>query len=170
MVPPHSPHTKTSSTSSTTNSRAPSQQHEYSCTLCKQRKVRCDRGNPCSGCVRAGVDCVPGARQPYKRRKRTQQSEKSTTPADTDNPRVTAAFQFTPSRPLVNRPLATQQEPPPQQPQIPTFGQYGTHSPFPLRRHTQTNLPERNLWTGLNEEVRPSPCHDGHQLKPYLSL
>lgn len=29
-----------------------------SCDLCRRRKVKCDRGNPCSHCLRAGVDCV----------------------------------------------------------------------------------------------------------------
>ena len=30
-----------------------------SCTLCRRRKVRCDRCVPCANCIRAGVECVP---------------------------------------------------------------------------------------------------------------
>ena len=30
-----------------------------SCTLCRRRKVRCDRRHPCASCARAGVECVP---------------------------------------------------------------------------------------------------------------
>ena len=30
-----------------------------SCTLCRRRKVRCDRCVPCANCTRAGVVCVP---------------------------------------------------------------------------------------------------------------
>ena len=29
-----------------------------SCNLCRRRKVKCDRSNPCSNCVRSGAVCV----------------------------------------------------------------------------------------------------------------
>lgn len=29
-----------------------------SCDLCRKRKVKCDRGKPCSNCLRSGVACV----------------------------------------------------------------------------------------------------------------
>jgi Fungal Zn(2)-Cys(6) binuclear cluster domain len=29
-----------------------------SCNLCRRRKVKCDRGDPCSHCVRLGAACV----------------------------------------------------------------------------------------------------------------
>jgi Fungal Zn(2)-Cys(6) binuclear cluster domain len=29
-----------------------------SCDLCRRRKVRCDRGKPCSNCLRTGATCV----------------------------------------------------------------------------------------------------------------
>lgn len=32
-----------------------------SCNLCRRRKVKCDKGNPCSHCVRAGEVCVSPA-------------------------------------------------------------------------------------------------------------
>ena len=34
-------------------------QTRASCTLCRRRKVRCDRRVPCASCARAGVECVP---------------------------------------------------------------------------------------------------------------
>ena len=36
---------------------------QSSCELCQRRKVRCDKGNPCSTCRRAGVKCEVIARQ-----------------------------------------------------------------------------------------------------------
>lgn len=52
---------------STPNSSASEEQNQCSagtarpltsCDLCRRRKVKCDRGNPCSSCRRAGVACV----------------------------------------------------------------------------------------------------------------
>lgn len=36
---------------------------QISCGLCQKRKVRCDKGNPCSTCQRAGVKCEVSSRQ-----------------------------------------------------------------------------------------------------------
>ena len=30
-----------------------------SCQQCRRRKIKCDRGNPCSFCVRIDVQCIP---------------------------------------------------------------------------------------------------------------
>lgn len=142
MVPSASPHTKTPTSASSppsapsaprhhhaTSRASAGSQQEYSCILCKQRKVRCDRGNPCSGCLRAGVDCVPGVRQPYKRRKRIHHQNAAAAAAaaslpDSDNPHRpgTGVFVSTPLRPLDNRPPP--EDPRPNHPQIPSFGQY----------------------------------------------
>lgn len=42
-----------------------------SCVTCRRRKVKCDKKNPCSNCVRAKIECVfPGpGRAPRKSRK-----------------------------------------------------------------------------------------------------
>ena len=42
-----------------------------SCVTCRRRKVRCNKHDPCSNCVRAGIECVfPGpGRAPRKSRK-----------------------------------------------------------------------------------------------------
>ncbi len=36
---------------------------QISCELCQRRKVRCDKGNPCSTCQRVGVKCEVSSRQ-----------------------------------------------------------------------------------------------------------
>lgn len=41
-----------------------------SCVLCQQRKVKCDRKDPCSACSRAHVECIFRAPAPPRRRKR----------------------------------------------------------------------------------------------------
>jgi hypothetical protein len=51
----------------TPNSSASDEHNQYSaeaakplasCDLCRKRKVKCDRGKPCSNCLRSGVACV----------------------------------------------------------------------------------------------------------------
>ncbi|KAI0425544.1 fungal-specific transcription factor domain-containing protein [Xylaria sp. FL1042] len=59
-------------TPSTSNSQAAQSTqptHLRSCVLCRQRKVKCDRRQPCSNCIRAGSNCVhpPGAGRAAKR-------------------------------------------------------------------------------------------------------
>ncbi|KAK7931134.1 C6 transcription factor [Apiospora marii] len=44
-------------------------QRVLACVLCQQRKVKCDRKFPCSGCVKHGIQCVP-ATQTRRRRRR----------------------------------------------------------------------------------------------------
>lgn len=43
---------------------------ERSCVLCKQRKVKCDRKDPCFNCHKARVECVFRAPAPPRRRKK----------------------------------------------------------------------------------------------------
>jgi hypothetical protein len=38
--------------------RDPSDLKPLSCTHCRQRKIKCDKSNPCSACKRSGTDCV----------------------------------------------------------------------------------------------------------------
>ena len=38
--------------------RDPSDLKPLSCTNCRQRKIKCDKSNPCSACKRSGTDCV----------------------------------------------------------------------------------------------------------------
>jgi len=43
---------------------------KYSCALCKERKIKCDRTEPCVACTKAGVACIFRAPEPPRRRKR----------------------------------------------------------------------------------------------------
>ncbi|KNG81473.1 fungal specific transcription factor domain protein [Aspergillus nomiae NRRL 13137] len=45
-----------------------------SCVVCARRKVRCDRNDPCSACIKRGAECVFPTHIPPRRRKR-QRSE-----------------------------------------------------------------------------------------------
>ncbi len=42
----------------------------YSCITCQHRKVKCDKKQPCSVCVKAGVQCTPSIPAPPRRRKK----------------------------------------------------------------------------------------------------
>jgi len=59
-VPPQQAlHTPKSSTSDEQSHAAAGASRKLaSCNLCRRRKVRCDKANPCSNCLRAGVVCV----------------------------------------------------------------------------------------------------------------
>ena len=52
----------------------------YSCVRCSDRKVRCDRQNPCSPCVKHNVQCLfrapPPPRKKQKRVKQGNRKEK----------------------------------------------------------------------------------------------
>ncbi|KAH8812480.1 fungal-specific transcription factor domain-containing protein [Xylogone sp. PMI_703] len=43
---------------------------KHPCVLCQQRKVKCDRNEPCGNCSRLGVECTPASALPPRRRKR----------------------------------------------------------------------------------------------------
>src|SRR2546423_4538400 len=42
----------------------------HACVLCQQRKVKCSRESPCSGCVKSRIECVYRDPPPPRRRKR----------------------------------------------------------------------------------------------------
>ena len=50
-------------------------QRVLACTLCSQRKVKCDRTFPCANCVKAGVQCIPAALIPRQRKRRFPERE-----------------------------------------------------------------------------------------------
>lgn len=44
--------------------------------LCQQRKVKCDRTEPCANCTKARVECIsPSTLPPKKRKKRFPEAE-----------------------------------------------------------------------------------------------
>lgn len=49
---------------------------KHPCVLCQQRKVKCDRNDPCANCVKALVECVsPSTLPPRRRKKRFPEAE-----------------------------------------------------------------------------------------------
>jgi Fungal Zn(2)-Cys(6) binuclear cluster domain len=42
----------------------------HACLLCQQRKVKCSRETPCSGCIKSRAECVYRDPAPPRRRKR----------------------------------------------------------------------------------------------------
>lgn len=64
MSSPHSPDAVPAAAAAVVKS-----QRVLACVLCQQRKVKCDRKFPCSGCVKHGIQCVP-ATQTRRRRRR----------------------------------------------------------------------------------------------------
>jgi hypothetical protein len=60
------------SASASTKSAAPKTDlNQRSCVTCRRRKVRCNKRDPCSNCIKAGIECVfPGpGRAPRKPRR-----------------------------------------------------------------------------------------------------
>lgn len=43
----------------------------FSCVHCQQRKIKCDKKEPCTACVKAKTACISRSPAPPKRRKRT---------------------------------------------------------------------------------------------------
>ena len=48
----------TSVSSPTYNQNPVGKKKPPSCTVCRRKKVKCDRANPCSRCIRSGAICV----------------------------------------------------------------------------------------------------------------
>lgn len=55
------------STSEQSNPTTSNHFRALACVLCQQRKVRCDRGSPCTNCIKHRAQCVPA---PQVRRRR----------------------------------------------------------------------------------------------------
>ncbi|KAI1336205.1 fungal-specific transcription factor domain-containing protein [Xylariaceae sp. FL0016] len=43
------------------------------CVLCQSRKIKCDRNQPCSNCVKSNVKCTPSTPAPARKRRRPNQ-------------------------------------------------------------------------------------------------
>ena len=50
---------------------------ELSCAACNERKVRCDKGNPCSTCQATGVVCVPIQRKRLPRGRHVKENKEN---------------------------------------------------------------------------------------------
>lgn len=49
----------------------------YSCVVCHNRKVKCDRNEPCSNCAKSKVECIYRPPPPPRRRKRERDADGS---------------------------------------------------------------------------------------------
>lgn len=49
--------------------------YKHTCSLCARRKVKCDKGEPCSNCLKAKVECLYEAPAPSRPRKRAADEE-----------------------------------------------------------------------------------------------
>ncbi|RAK97339.1 C6 zinc finger domain-containing protein [Aspergillus ibericus CBS 121593] len=49
--------------------------HKLACSLCSRRKVKCDKGDPCSNCLKADASCLYEAPSPHRPRKRAADEE-----------------------------------------------------------------------------------------------
>jgi hypothetical protein len=43
---------------------------KHPCVLCQQRKVKCDRNDPCQNCTKARVECISASTMPPRKRKK----------------------------------------------------------------------------------------------------
>ncbi len=71
---------------------------KYACVMCKTRKVLCDKKEPCSGCVRLGVECIGAKRKPYTRQRLQTTSDGGGGPDEPPAPRPTTKASETVSR------------------------------------------------------------------------
>lgn len=65
--PEASPQGSSSSPQNQGNARGPK---SFSCVLCAQRKVKCDRQDPCANCTKQKAQCIYRPPAPPRRRKR----------------------------------------------------------------------------------------------------
>ena len=139
----------------------------FSCIRCFERKVKCDKQNPCSNCVKSRVDCVfriPPA--PRRRKKRPQE--------DVLLERLRKCEELLKSKGLSIDSLQspTDSTPPvdPASTGEPDFGlTYGRPGLYPdntakktgqlLMDGTQSRFIENNLWASVSGEVI-HPCAD----------
>lgn len=63
--------------SKTPNSLRTSSRPVYSCIRCSDRKVKCNRQNPCSACVKHNVDCVYNHNPSHPARKKHKRAQDS---------------------------------------------------------------------------------------------
>ncbi|KAA8646854.1 Zn(II)2Cys6 domain-containing transcription factor nscR [Aspergillus tanneri] len=68
------------------NQRKRPQTPHLSCELCRERKVKCDKVDPCTNCVAAGVVCVPVHRPRLPRGVHARRSRRSPVPASASAP------------------------------------------------------------------------------------
>lgn len=53
----------------------PAPSHKYACSLCARRKVKCDKDDPCSNCLKARAECLYEAPAPPRPRMRAADAD-----------------------------------------------------------------------------------------------
>lgn len=72
----------------------------YSCVVCHNRKVKCNRKEPCSNCAKANIECIYHPPPPPRRRKRERDSR-----GNASQEREKSLRQMTPEPLRVDRPV-----------------------------------------------------------------
>ncbi len=144
----------------------------FSCVRCFERKVKCDKQNPCSHCVKSRVECVFRVPPPPRRRKKRTQEEVlvarlkrceellKSKGIDIDSPQsptgldTTSSMDSVTNAPLLPSPTAASSDFAITHTEI--FPSQGTKGGQLLVDHGKSRFIENNLWTSLSNEVRIS--------------
>ncbi|KAL1866129.1 hypothetical protein VTK73DRAFT_4874 [Phialemonium thermophilum] len=147
--------------------------HRYACSLCSRRKVKCDKGDPCSNCRKAQSRCSYEAPAAYRPRKRAQdESLLARLAAYEDLMRkhnvdfsslaatwVASGFEVKPKHMAAHYPVATTH--------LGAIPSCHT-SPIHQSHNTRTNE-ERCLWFNLSPELKSPPIQTLAHPKVLLS-
>ena len=144
---------------------APATRVVASCDLCRRRKIKCDRGHPCSNCLRSGATCVssttsrvPRGRKGGRRKpdaellKRIAKLENLVKNLESDNDGVP---------PAVKVPKAKDVQPTYRESDIKNVTMRQAKSPESTHSSPKDNLDRylgSSFWIALSDEVRLSPC------------
>ena len=144
---------------------APATRVVASCDLCRRRKVKCDRGNPCSNCLRSGATCVsstslrvPRGRKGGRRKpdaellKRIAKLENLVKNLESDNDRVT---------PAARAPKARDVQPACGESDVGNVSMRLAKSPESTHSSPKDNLDRylgSSFWIALSDEVRLPAC------------
>ena len=133
------------------------------CVLCQQRKVRCNREFPCSNCIKAGVDCVPGSSVLRQRRRRFPERELLDRLRHYENLLQRHNIEFRPMHagtpPLLERshtPESSDHRP--SEHKTSHMNQENGQLSGPSRAGTGSRHEARNLWCAMNQ--RPENAND----------
>ncbi|KAM3066085.1 hypothetical protein ACMFMG_010574 [Clarireedia jacksonii] len=149
---------------STSSSKVSVTKPTFACIRCFERKVKCDKQNPCNSCVRHNVQCVPRESRPPRRMRKTVQDnlvderlkryeallrekgiDPNQTPGKSDAGRIHNPETYEQaSHEQVSQSSATLN---PKEPQKTVF------MPVLLQGQKGTKLVDNSLWSRLAEEI-----------------
>ncbi|PYH90939.1 hypothetical protein BO71DRAFT_421921 [Aspergillus ellipticus CBS 707.79] len=147
--------------------------HRLACSLCARRKVKCDKGDPCSNCLKAQVECLYESPAPHRPRKRAADEELLARLARYEDLMRQHNVDFTPyanvwvPSGLEEHIKETSQSPAPiitTPTRLPTVATYT--NPTSKTNNTQTHDPEpagtleRYLWSDISPELKYPSLRD----------